>query len=103
MNREFGKIVDGVFSFAPNTVVFNNRIWINPSAEKYELLGYLPVVWDKPEGTAYNGEFKENDGKIVAQYGEAEAEAEDIETKVAELENVLQELILAQWGDEENV
>lgn len=102
MNRKFGKIVDGVFSFAPNTIVFNNKIWINPSADKYLLLGYLPVVWDKPDGTAFNGEFEESDGKIVAQYAE-EVEDVDIEDKVAELEDILQELILAQWEDEENV
>lgn len=45
MNRNFGKIENGVFSFAPRELLKEGGFKIlTNSAEKYARFGYLPVV-----------------------------------------------------------
>ena len=50
MNRNFGKIENGVFSFAPRELLKEGGFKIlTNSAEEYARFGYLPVVRSKGE------------------------------------------------------
>lgn len=60
MNRNFGKIENGVFSFAPRELQKEGGFKIlTNSAEEYALFGYLPVI-----RKAGSGEPEEKDGVI---------------------------------------
>lgn len=102
MNRYFGRFVSGVIEFAPDIIVDGDYSWYNPNKATYLNAGYLPVIWEKPDGTSFNGKFQEQDGVIVALYDEA-VEEQTLDEKVEELEEIVQELILAQWEAEEDV
>ena len=73
MNRNFGKIENGVFSFAPRELQKEGgfRILTN-SPKEYAFFGYLPVV--RAEGS---GEPEEKDGAIYLYEKEPEAPAGD--------------------------
>ena len=73
MNRNFGKIENGVFSFAPRELQKEGGFKIlTNSAEEYALFGYLPVI--RTEGS---GEPEEKDGVIYLYEKEPEAPAGD--------------------------
>ena len=73
MNRNFGKIENGVFSFAPRELQKEGRFKIlTNSAEEYARFGYLPVI--RTEGS---GELEEKDGVIYLYEKEPEAPAGD--------------------------
>lgn len=44
MNKKYGKIELGVFSFAPSVLIVGNKQIISPSEEDYLASGYLPIV-----------------------------------------------------------
>ena len=72
-NLKYGKIIDGVFSYAPNKVVLDHREIYNPNEETLLKCDYLPIVDERPvkEGFYYvpTG-WKEIDGKLIRQYEE---------------------------------
>ena len=73
MNRNFGKIENGVFSFAPRELLKDGGFKIlTNSAEEYARFGYLPVI--RTEGS---GEPEEKDGVIYLYEKEPEAPAGD--------------------------
>lgn len=73
MNRNFGKIENGVFSFAPRELQKEGGFKIlTNSAEEYALFGYLPVI-----RKAGSGEPEEKDGVIYLYEKEPEAPAGD--------------------------
>nr|DAG79001.1 MAG TPA: hypothetical protein [Caudoviricetes sp.] len=73
MNRNFGKIENGVFSFAPRELQKEGGFKIlTNSAEEYALFGYLPVI-----RKAGSGEPEEKDGVIYLYEKEPEAAAGD--------------------------
>ena len=60
MNRNFGKIENGVFSFAPRELLKEGGFKIlTNSAEEYVRFGYLPII-----RKAGSGEPEEKDGVI---------------------------------------
>ena len=73
VNLKYGKIIDGVFSYAPNKVVLDHREIYNPNEETLLKCDYLPIVDERPvkEGFYYvpTG-WKEIDGKLIRQYEE---------------------------------
>lgn len=58
-SEDFGKITDGVFSFAPKELESEGVKTLTNSAEEYARFGYLPVI--RAEG---GGEPEEKDGAI---------------------------------------
>lgn len=72
-NLKYGKIIDGVFSYAPNKVVLDHREIYNPNEETLLKCDYLPIVDERPvkEGFYYvpTG-WREIDGKLIRQYEE---------------------------------
>ena len=76
-NLKYGKIIDGVFSYAPNKVVLDHREIYNPNEETLLKCDYLPIVDERPvkEGFYYvpTG-WKEIDGKLIRQYEERAAQ-----------------------------
>lgn len=73
MNRNFGKIENGVFSFAPRELQKEGGFKIlTNSAEEYALFGYLPVI-----RKAGSGEPEEKDGVIYLYEKEPEVPAGD--------------------------
>ena len=73
MNRNFGKIENGVFSFAPRELLkeVGFKILTN-SAEEYARFGYLPVVRAEGEPS-----YEIKDGIIYLYEKEPEAPAGD--------------------------
>ena len=73
MNRNFGKIENGVFSFAPRELQKEGGFKIlTNSAEEYARFGYLPII-----RKAGSGEPEEKDGVIYLYEKEPEAPAGD--------------------------
>ena len=73
MNRNFGKIENGVFSFAPRELQKEDGFKIlTNSAEEYARFGYLPII-----RKAGSGEPEEKDGVIYLYEKEPEAPAGD--------------------------
>ena len=73
MNRNFGKIENGVFSFAPRELLKESGFKIlTNSAEEYARFGYLPII-----RKAGSGEPEEKDGVIYLYEKEPEAPAGD--------------------------
>lgn len=73
MNRNFGKIENGVFSFAPRELLKEGGFKIlTNSAEEYARFGYLPII-----RKAESGEPEEKDGVIYLYEKEPEAPAGD--------------------------
>lgn len=64
----YGRIVDGVFEKAPNSIKND----FNLTAEKYAEYGYLPVIEEDPnppEGIEpFYREYVEEDGKIIHRW-----------------------------------
>ena len=58
-SEDFGKITDGVFSFAPKELESEGVKTLTNSAEEYARFGYLPVI--RAEG---GGEPEGKDGAI---------------------------------------
>ena len=58
-SEDFGKITNGVFSFAPKELESEGVKTLTNSAEEYARFGYLPVI--RAEG---GGEPEEKDGAI---------------------------------------
>ena len=71
-SEDFGKITDGVFSFAPKELESEGVKTLTNSAEEYARFGYLPVI--RAEG---GGEPEERDGVIHLYEKEPEAPAGD--------------------------
>lgn len=44
MNKKYGKIELGVFSYAPSVLIVGNKQIISPSESDYLASGYLPIV-----------------------------------------------------------
>lgn len=44
MNKKYGKIELGVFSYAPSVLIVDDKQIISPSEEDYLANGYLPIV-----------------------------------------------------------
>ena len=73
MNESFGKIENGVFSFAPRELLKEGGFKIlTNSAEEYARFGYLPII-----RKAGSGEPEEKDGVIYLYEKEPEAPAGD--------------------------
>ena len=73
MNRNFGKIENGVFSFAPRELLKEGGFKIlTNSAEEYARFGYLPII-----RKAGSGEPEEKYGVIYLYEKEPEAPAGD--------------------------
>ena len=73
MNRNFGKIENGVFSFAPRELQKDGGFKIlTNSAEEYARFGYLPVVRAEGEPS-----YEIKDGVIYLYEKEQEAQAGD--------------------------
>lgn len=73
MNRNFGKIENGVFSFAPRELLKESGFKIlTNSAEEYARFGYLPVVRAEGEPS-----YEIKDGVIYLYEKEPEAPAGD--------------------------
>lgn len=73
MNRNFGKIENGVFSFAPRELQKEGGFKIlTNSAEEYARFGYLPVVRAEGEPS-----YEIKDGVIYLYEKEPEAPAGD--------------------------
>lgn len=70
MNRNFGRLNEGVVEYAPDTLTIEGRKVYNPKAVHYRIAGYLPVVEASPrepprEGYHYaHGGLEERDGAI---------------------------------------
>ena len=71
----YGKIIDGRFILAPNPLVSGGYKKYNPRPKDYEAEGYLEVIEiDYPEDEKYyEKHYVERDGKIYAEWVEAEA------------------------------
>ena len=74
LNSNFGKLIDGVITYAPSEVKLGNTYYPAPTAEQYAACGYLPIDSTKPEkdgayfvSTEY-GDIV--DGRIVRRYNE---------------------------------
>lgn len=73
MNRNFGKIENGVFSFAPRELLKEGGFKIlTNSAEEYARFGYLPVVRAEGEPS-----YEIKDGVIYLYEKEPEAPVGD--------------------------
>ncbi len=73
MNRNFGKIENGVFSFAPRELQKEGGFKIlTNSAEEYARFGYLPII-----RKAGSGEPEEKDSVIYLYEKEPEVPAGD--------------------------
>ena len=73
MNRNFGKIENGVFSFAPRELLKEGGFKIlTNSTEEYARFGYLPVVRAEGEPS-----YEIKDGVIYLYEKEPEAPAGD--------------------------
>lgn len=72
----YGKIIDGKLVLAPNPMVSGGYEIYNPRPEDYKKEGYLEVVEaELPADTDkhYEKQYVERDGKIYAEWIEAEA------------------------------
>ena len=74
LNRNFGKLIDGVITYAPIEIKLGNTYYPAPTAEQYAACGYYPIDSTKPEkdgvyfvSTEY-GDIV--DGRIVRRYEE---------------------------------
>ena len=69
-NRKFGRLDGQVLTYAPTALVIDGRMILNPRAETYARVGYLPVVDAAPsvpprEGYHYTPDgWEERDGAI---------------------------------------
>lgn len=77
MNKKYGKIELGVFSFAPSVLIVGNKQIISPSEEDYLASGYLPIV------LGIDLEHKEG-FEIVTSYRIVEADEEKYIERVQE-------------------
>jgi len=70
INRNFGKLIEGALTYAPSVLVIDGRTILNPNAESYAAVGYLPVVDAAPsvpprEGYHYTPDgWEEREGAI---------------------------------------
>ena len=71
-SEDFGKITDGVFSFAPKELESEGVKTLTNSAEEYARFGYLPVVRAEGEPS-----YEIKDGAIYLYEKEPEAPAGD--------------------------
>lgn len=69
MNKKYGKIELGVFSFAPSVLIVDDKQIISPSEEDYLANGYLQIV------LGVDLEYKEG-FEIVTSYRIVEADEE---------------------------
>lgn len=51
MNRDFGRIEGGVFSYAPSSVTVNGQVVMNPTLVDYVKAGYYPCEDNPPTST----------------------------------------------------
>jgi hypothetical protein len=69
-NRNFGKLIEGALTYAPTVLVLDERTILNPNAECYAAVGYLPVVDAAPSDPPREGYhwtpdgWEERDGAI---------------------------------------
>lgn len=69
MNKKYGKIELGVFSFAPSVLIVEDKQIISPSESDYLASGYLPIV------LGVDLEYKEG-FEIITSYRIVEADEE---------------------------
>ena len=74
LNCKFGKLIDGVITYAPTEIRIGNTYYPAPTAEQYAACGYYPIDSSKPDkdgayfvSTEY-GDLV--DGRIVRRYDE---------------------------------
>lgn len=77
MNKKYGKIELGVFSFAPSVLIVDDKQIISPSESDYLASGYLPIV------PGIDLEYKEG-FEIVTSYRIVETEEEKYIERVQE-------------------
>lgn len=77
MNKKYGKIELGVFSFAPSVLIIEDKQIISPSESDYLANGYLPIV------LGVDLEYKEG-FEIVTSYRIVEMEEEKYIERVQE-------------------
>lgn len=77
MNKKYGKIELGVFSYAPSVLIVDDKQIISPSEEDYLANGYLPIV------LGIDLEHKEG-FEIVTSYRIVETEEEKYIERVQE-------------------
>lgn len=77
MNKKYGKIELGVFSYAPSVLIVDDKQIISPSEEDYLASGYLPIV------LGIDLEHKEG-FEIVTSYRIVETEEEKYIERVQE-------------------
>lgn len=74
MNRNYGRLTDGVLKYAPDTIHAGDTWNVCPNAAAYLAAGWLPVVDSRPTEPAPEGKhweaqgWAEDGGSIVRQY-----------------------------------
>ena len=73
-NRNFGKLIDGVITYAPTEIRIGNTYYPAPTAEQYAACGYYPIDSTKPDNDGMYFVSTECgdlvDGRIVRRYDE---------------------------------
>jgi hypothetical protein len=94
MKKRFGKIENGVFVTAPNSLKDDKFSYFNPKDEKYIEFGYQEIISDKyPEDKTkrYKAKYEQKEGFILETWEEiTETPVKtSVEDKIKELENQL--------------
>ena len=70
INRNFGKLTGGELTYAPTALIIDGRTILNPNAESYAAVGYLPINTSAPSDPPREGYhwtpdgWEERDGAI---------------------------------------
>lgn len=69
MNSNYGKLIDGVLTFAPINLVIDDMQVINASEDEYMSAGYLPIEYTpKPDDNHWQAVYTEVDGRILQSW-----------------------------------
>ena len=69
MNENYGKLENGVLTFAPSNLIIGEEQVFNATAEEYLTAGYLPIEFTpKSEAGEWQAVYTEVDGKILQSW-----------------------------------
>lgn len=69
MNSNYGKLIDGVLTFAPINLVIDDMQVINASEDEYMSAGYLPIEYTpKPDDNHWQAVYTEVDGVVLQSW-----------------------------------
>lgn len=103
---DYGKLINGKFQKAPNNLISDGKLYINPPEEVYIANGYLPMSYTVmppiKEGCHLIDSWVEFEGKLIQQWNyEADSETSLLIKKLQSLEEKINELTSALKKEEE--